>query len=71
MMFLTIHHQRGTARYCERSLEPSLDQAIAQGRFVLDTEPTARRFEVDESWPTEYCPETITRYRETSWRAPT
>lgn len=71
MMFLTIRHQRGTARYCERSLEPSLDQAIAQGRFVLDTEPTARRFEVDENWPTEDCHETITRYRETSWRAPT
>lgn len=68
MLTVTINHRRGDRRWAERSLASSEPEAIAYGRKILDEEASAREFRVDRSWPTEYCPETITVYRETSWQ---
>jgi len=70
MLILIISHEEGTRRWTERSIEIDRDAAITQGRFILDTEKSARRFRVDEPQAAEHCPETMTIYSETAWRAP-
>ncbi len=70
MLIVTINHKRGDRRWAERSLASSEPEAVAYGRKILNEEATAREFRVDRSWPAEYCPETITIYRESAWKSP-
>lgn len=70
MLIVTVNHRRGERRWAERSLAASEPEAIAYGRKLLDEDASAREFRVDRSWPTEYCPETITVYREAAWQSP-
>lgn len=71
MFILIISHAEGERRWTERSIEPTRDDAITQGRFILDSFPSARRFRVEEPQSVEHCPEPITIYSETAWRQPT
>lgn len=67
-VIMTSHHKDGNDVWTERTRWASRDEAINEGRALLDMDKNVRQFEV-ESWELrEGKWETFMTYRETSWR---
>jgi len=69
-VIMTTHHRDEEKSWTERYRFPNRDEAIAEGRAMLDIHSDVRQFEV-ESWElTEGKWEVFMTYRETAWRLP-
>jgi len=69
-VILTTYHREHDETWTERTRFETRDQAINEGRNMLDMDKHVRQFEV-ESWEMrEGKWQTYMTYRETTWRSP-